>query len=164
MAEETTRVVAPKTVADLEALTELKSTEASASYAKFLNTHVNVEGFEISEDQAWCVLYAHRVWQQSDERKAEIAAGKEEAEKAAAEKKAKAEERKAEKAKEAEEKAAAKAKKEAEKAAKDAAEADSDADLDSVGTEGEGDIVAPVTGTKRRTPRASKAGKSAEGF
>lgn len=159
MAEEgTTKVVAPKTVAELEALTELKSTEASKSFAKFLNTHINVEGFEIGEEQAWTVLYSHRVWQQSEERKQEIAAGKEaaEAEKAkrAEEREKKAEEKKAEAAR----KAAEKKKKEE---AKEAAEADSDEDLDDVDTEGEGSITESAAPKKKRTPRA---GKSAEGF
>lgn len=159
------RVTAPKTVADMEALTELKTTEASTSFCNFLNKHINVPGFEINEQQAWTVLYGHRVWQQSDERKAEIAAGKEAKEAEKAKRALEREAKKAENEKKAAEKKAEKERKEAEKKAKEAADADSDDDLDSADAEtsepasGEGEIAAPAK--KARRPRG---GKSAEGF
>ena len=164
-----TRITAPKTIEDLQALTELKTTEAATSYANFMNKYLgHIEGFHLTPEQAWTVIYGHRVWQQSDERKTEIAelkgakaaafeAGREEREAAKAKraeeleaKKAEREqkkiEREAEKARKAEEKAA----RDAEKAAKKAAEGDSDSDLDSVEAEGTGEIK--TTRRRRKAP------------
>ena len=57
MAEETT-IKAPKNLEEMTQLTGLKSTEASASFAKFLNEKLSgVPGFTITEEQAWALLY-----------------------------------------------------------------------------------------------------------
>lgn len=151
------KTVAPKSVDDLATMKAVKSTEASESYANFMNKHLaHVEGYEpITAEQAWTLIYIHRVWQGSEERAAEKAAVVEAkaAEKAqkAEEREAKKQEREAERARKAEEKA----KRDAEKAAKKAAEADSDDDLDSVDEEGTGEIK--TTGRKRRKRPAAEA-------
>lgn len=156
--EETTanRVVAPKVTADLAGMTELKATEASTSYANYMNEHLgHIEGWvDITPEQAWTLIYLHRVWQGSEERAAEKAAV---VEAKAAEKEQRAkerEEKKAEREAERKAKAEAKAKRDAEKAAKKAAEADVDDDLDSVDAEGEGEISAKP-GRRRRRPAAA---------
>lgn len=153
------RIVAPKTVADLDAMTGIKSTEASESYANFMNRHLgHLEGWQnITPEQAWTLIYIHRVWQSSDERAAEKATLVEakEAERArkAEEKEAKKLEREAEKARKAEERK----RKAEEKAAKKAAEAVSDDDLDSVDAEGEGEIKAPKRRRRKPAPEATES-------
>lgn len=162
MAEETTtRTTFPKTVSDIEAITEVPTTEGTASFARFINKHLsNASNFQpISEAQAWALVALHRVWQSSDERAEEKEALKqsksaEKEEKAAARAQAKAERDRAKA-----EKAAEKERKAAEKAAKEAAEADSDEDLDAP-SEGEGEI--PSTKRRRRPRASSSAGESAE--
>lgn len=152
-ATEDVRVVAPKTVAELDALTEIKTTEAATSYANFMNRHLgHIEGWvDLTPEQAWTVIYAHRVWQSSEERAAEKAALVEakEAEKAqrAEERAAKKAEREAEKAR----KDAEKERKAAERAAKKAAEGDASDDLDSVDAEGTDEIP---TRRRRKKPAA----------
>lgn len=152
-----TRIVAPKNVEELDAMTAIKSTEASKSYADFMNRHLgHLEGWvEMTPEQAWTLIYIHRVWQGSEERLAEknalVEAKAAEKAQKAEEREAKKQEREAEKARKAEEKA----KRDAEKAAKKAAEADSDDDLDSVDEEGTGEIKA--TGRKRRKRPAAEA-------
>lgn len=169
MAEETAeqtadeRVVAPKTVADLKSMTALKETEASRSFANFMNENLgHIEGYEpISATQAWVLIYLHRVWQQSNERAEEKKALKESKEKDAEQKRiereAKAEERK----KVAAEKKAEKERKAAEKAAQKAAAAESDEDLDSVDDEGEGTITESKP-KKRRRPAPKATEETAE--
>lgn len=132
----------PKTIADVQAITHVPTTEATRSFAAFINRYLtNADNFEgISEEQAWTVIGVHRVWQQSDERKAEIEALKaSKAEEAEAKRKAR-EEAKAERERKAAAKAEEKARKEAEKAAKAAAEGGDDSDLESLE-----DVVADET-------------------
>ena len=132
-------IIAPKTVSDLAKMSGLKTTEASESFANFMNKHLShIEGYEpISPAQAWTLLYTHRVWQGSEERLAEkeaLVAGKaEEKARKAEEAAARKAEKEAEKARKAEEKAI----RDAAKAAKKAAEGD---DLDSVDEEGTDEI------------------------
>lgn len=126
----------PKSIADVQAITHVPTTEATASFAKFINKYLtNADNFEgVTEEQAWTVIGIHRVWQQSDERKAELAAlkdakaGEAEARKEAAAKK------KAEREAEAARKAAEKERKAAEKAAKEAADGETPDELESLDT------------------------------
>ena len=167
---ESNRITAPKTVEELNALTELKTTEAATSYANFMNKHLgHIDGWvPLTPEQAWTVIYVHRVWQSSEERlaekealkvaaAAELEAGREAREAAKAKreadkiaKAAEREEKKAAAEKLKAEKAELKAQKDAEKAAKKAAGEDSDADLDSVEAEGTGEIK--TTRRRRKAP------------
>ncbi|QNJ55371.1 hypothetical protein SEA_LITTLEFELLA_60 [Gordonia phage LittleFella] len=155
-ADETKRTPLPKTIADVQAITHIPTTEATASFARFINKYLtNADNFEgVTEEQAWTVIGVHRVWQQSEERKAEIAELKEakaaETEQKRQDREQKRQEREAEKARKAEEKKAREAKKAAEKAAAD----DSSEDLDAVDEEGSGPIETPK---RKRRPRAKAA-------
>lgn len=151
------KVVAPHSLEELKALPAVKSTEASASFANYVNEGLKredgtyAEGFTpLTAEQAWTLLYVHRLWQSSPERAKEKealkAAKAEDAEKRKAEREAKAAEKKAEAERKAEEKKA----KAAEKAAKEAGD---DSDL-----EGE---AAPAAAPKRRRPAPAKAGEAA---
>lgn len=175
MAEETTtetvakesaekRTPLPKTTADVDAVRHIPTTEATTSFANYMNKHLaNADNFTpLTPEQGWAVVGCHRAWQQSEERAAEkeelkkAAAAADEARKEAAEKK------KAEKKAEAERKAAEKKRKADEKAAKEAAEADNDSDLDDDAgetVEGEGEIV---TAPKKSRARRPRTGASAE--
>ncbi len=157
MAEKKTTL--PKTVEDLEAITVIPTTEATRSFAGFMNRHVKAENFEgITEEQAWLVIGAHRVWQSSDERAEEKDALKKANEEEREAKAAARAEAKAEREAKAAEKKAEQERKAAEKAAKEAAEADSDSDLDDEApAEGDGEIPT----RKRRRPRPS-TGESAD--
>lgn len=174
-ATEAKRAPLPKTVADVQAITHIPTTEATTSFANFINRHLtNADNFTgVTEEQAWTVIGVHRVWQQSDERKAEIAALKETKAAEGAEKAAAREAAKAEREAKAAEKAAEKERKALEKAAKEAAKADDDSDLESVdevvtddtdtdgeAVEGEGEITEGAP--KKRQRRARTAG--ADGF
>lgn len=156
------RVVAPKTVAEMDALPAVKATEASISFANFMNKHLaNAEGYEpITPEQAWCLIYTHRVWQGSDEREAEKVALKnmksEDKERRAAEREAKKEAAEAARLEKERKKKERAAEAEAAKKAKEAQAADNDSDLE--GAEGE-----PSEAPKRRRPPAKpvQAGVSA---
>lgn len=123
-AKATKSATLPKSIADIQAITHVPTTEATKSFGAFVNKYlVNADNFTpVTEEQAWAVIGIHRVWQQSEERKLEkealVAAGAAEAE---AKKKAAAE-KKAEREAEAARKAAEKDRKAAEKAAKEAAD------------------------------------------
>lgn len=142
------RLVAPKTPEDVQAVTELKTTEASDSYSKFLHDYAShIPGFTPpSSEEVWAIIAFYRAWQSSPARKAELEAEKQAraiaAEKHAEEVARKREEREAAKALEEE----AKARKAAEKAAKEAEDGE---DLETVGEEGESTIP---TRKKRRRP------------
>ncbi|UVK63859.1 hypothetical protein SEA_LILYPAD_55 [Gordonia phage LilyPad] len=162
MSEDTTatteegRVVAPRNVEELAALPAVKATEASTSFANFMNKHLaNAEGYTpITPEQAWTLIYTHRVWQGSDERAAEKEALKSAKE---GEKEAKRQEREAKKAEReriAAEKKAEKERKAAEKAAK---EAEAGEDLEAADTEGEGEIA-----PRKRKPRSKKPAPSTD--
>ena len=155
------RTPLPKSIEDVQAITHVPTTPATASFARFVNKYLtNADNFDgITEEQAWTVIGVHRVWQQSEERKAEIEQEKAEAEKAkAAEKERKAAE-KAEKERIAAEKKAEKERKAAERAAKKAAEDGSADDLDEVDEEGSGPIETPK---RKRRPRAKAAEEATE--
>lgn len=145
------RIVAPKSAADIQALPALKTTEASDSLSRFINENINVEGFEITSEQAWALLYCHPVWQKSDERKAEkeaVTAAKAEA---AEKRKQEREAKKAEREKLAAEKKAERERKAAEKAANEAEEGE---DLEAADTEGEDKI--PARKRRSRKPKADE--------
>lgn len=156
MTETATKIVAPKNEAELRALTAIKTTEAATSYANFMNDCLeNAEGYTpITPEQAWTVIYAHRVWQSSETRAAEKealkAAGAEEAEA----KKAAREEAKAKKEQEREEKRVAAAAKKADREAKQAAKATKDLvdELDDDDLDIEDEEVVVEAPKKRRRP------------
>lgn len=156
MTEEVQKVTAPKNPAEVRALPELKTSEASESYARFINENLaHIEDYvPVSAEQAWALINCYRAWQSSDERKEELAAVKaakaEEAEKAKAARAEQAAIKKAEKERADAEKAERKAAKDAADAAKAAGD-DSDIPAD-------GDAPAPK---RRRAP--AKAAESAEG-
>lgn len=161
--QEAVKVVAPHNLDDAKALPAVKATEASESFARYCNAALQREdgtfagGYEpISGEQAWVLLYMHRLWQRSPERAAEKEALKREKNKELEERALERERKAKERAAEAERKAEEKRLKDAEKAAK-AASDDSD-----IPTEG-GEESLNVTPPKRRRPPASpsKAGESA---
>lgn len=167
----------PKTIADIQAVTHVPTTEATKSFGDFVNKYLtNADNFTpLTPEQAWAVIGCHRVWQQSDERKAEkealLAAGLEEAEA----KKAAAAEKKAARDAENARKAAEKERKAAEKAAKEAADGDATDDLESLDSiqaetlEGDGETIesapdtdgesAPEEGGKKNRQRRPRPGQ-----
>lgn len=150
-AVEATKIVAPKNEAELRALTAIKSTEASTSYANFMNDCLaNAEGYTpITPEQAWTVIYAHRVWQSSETRAQEKLALKEQGAEAIEAKKAAREQLAAQRAEErAEKKAQAEARKAA-KAAEKAAKAEAGEIDDDLETDGDEVVEAPK---RRRRP------------
>lgn len=166
-AKATKSATLPKSIADIQAITHVPTTEATKSFGAFVNKYLtNADNFTpVTEEQAWAVIGIHRVWQQSDERKAEkealVAAGLQEAEA----KKAAAAEKKALKEAEAKAKAEAKARKDAEKAAKAAAEGEGVDALESLDTiteevveelPGDGEAV---EGVEVDAPAAEEGGK-----
>lgn len=156
-ATKSTRLVAPKTAEDVEAITGLKSQEATNSYVAWLHRHAShIEGFNIpSNEEMWAIISFYRAWQSGPERAAEKEQLKAQAEKDSVAKKEAAAARKAEREAAAEAKKAEKERKAAEKAAK---EAEKGEDLDSVDEEGEGEIKP----TRRRRRPAAKAEENAE--
>lgn len=157
MSETVEKVTAPKNVEEVGKITALKTTEASTSYARFLNTHLDgVEGWTaITDEQAWAAINVYRAWQSSDERKEEkealLKANAEAREARKAEREEQAEERKAKAA----EKKAETARRKAEREARKKAEAeDSIDDLDSVEASGDGEIPAPKKRRRRPAPKA----------
>ena len=135
MSDETTteatpkRATLPKTTADVKAVTHIPTTEATRSFAAYVNENLaGADNFEpITDEQAWAIVGCHRPWQQSPERKEEL------------------EQLRAANAEEA-------AKRKAEREAKKAAEAETAYDLDSVDAEGDGEIATPKR--RRRKPNA----------
>jgi DNA-directed RNA polymerase delta subunit len=119
----------PKTIEEIQAITHVPTTEATESFGNFVNKYLtNADNFTpLTAEQAWAVIGCHRVWQSSDERKAEKDALKETRAVESEEKKAERLAKKAEREADKERKAALKAEKDAAKKAKDA---DSDEDLD----------------------------------
>ena len=161
MAEDDKRVTLPSTTEEVRAVTHIPTTEATRSFAKYVNENLaNADNFEpISDEQAWVIVGCHRPWQQSPERKAEKEALKEERSKENEAKKAEREERKAQREAERAEKKAERERKKAEKEAAKAAEEDLSDDLDSVDAEGDGEISAPK---KRRRPRPKPVAETEE--
>lgn len=142
---------------------DIKPTEAHVSLAKFVNENTTVQ---VTDEQVWAVVSAHRFWQSGEgrkqEREANAAAKKEAAEKAKIERAAKAEERKKEREEKAAAKKAEKERKEAERAAAEAAGEEvpeDDSDLDDAEEGADEDVPTP---TKRK--RAKKTGVSAGSF
>lgn len=159
MAETDTKAAMPHSVEELEAITHIPTTEGTTSFGNFMNRHIKADNFtELTPEQAWCVIAAHRVWQSSDERKAEkeaLKAAKAQEDEA---KRVAREEAKAEREQKAAEKKAETERKKAEREAKKAAEADSDEDLDAideVGGEGTDEIPAKTT-RRRRKPKVTE--------
>lgn len=156
----TKKATLPKSIEDIQAITHVPTTEATESFANFVNKYLtNADNFTpLTPEQAWTVIGIHRVWQSSEERKAEIAAQKEAKEAEKAEKARIREEKAAEREAEKARKEAEKERKAAEKAAKAAAEADDDSDLESLEdvvadetVEGEGEIS--EARPRKRRPR-----------
>lgn len=164
----------PKTIADVQAITHVPTTEATASFARFINKYLtNADNFEgVTEEQAWTVIGIHRVWQQSEERKQELAELKDSKAKQAEEKKAAAAEKKAQREAEAAKKAEEKARKDAEKAAKKAADGEGEDALETLedvtteSTDDTADEAAPAAeeGGKKNRQRRPRPGVNADGF
>lgn len=143
---------------------DIKPTEAHQSLARFVNENTTVD---VTDEQVWAVVSAHRFWQSGEGRKAEREANaqakKEAAEQAKIERAAKQEERKKEREEKAAAKKAEKERKEAERAAAEAAGEEvpeDDSDLDDA-DDSTADEEVP-TPTKRKRPK--KTGVSAGSF
>lgn len=175
--EKVERITMPHSVADMQAITHIPTTEATASFGRFMNKYlVNADNFApLTEEQAWCVIAAHRVWQQSEERKQEkleLAANrKKEDEEKAKEREEKAKEKAAEKERKAAEKKAADEKKAAEKAAKEAAGEGTEDTSDLDDTDDTNDSEKELAGVgsvskkaRRRAPAATEGSDTDDGF
>lgn len=157
MSEDTTatteegRVVAPKTSEDMRNMTSIKTTEAATSFANFMNSNLgHIEGWvPITPEQAWTLIYTHRVWQGSPERAAEKEALKLQKSAENEERAKRREEKRLEREALAKEKKAEKERKAAEKAAKEVADGEDLEAADTAETDGE---IAP----RKRKPRTKK--------
>ena len=165
MTEETTRTTMPHTIAEMQAITHIPTTEATASFGRFMNKYLaQADNFEpVTPEQAWTVIACHRVWQQSEERKQEIADLKASKAKELEVKRAELAEKKEAREAERERKKAEAERKKAEKAEKEAAEAD---EVGEITENEEGELVGAgaIGGASKRRRRAPKTGESADGF